>query len=115
MRERDVALAQAAAYPEVEMVERSGFKIEDYFAGSGGGSRGLLVLQDIAAPEGVEANCLHGPSLTFSREFPVLRGSPEARKGQLAHEDELFRELIVDLREELLVRKELLLPFLAVQ
>src|ERR1041384_8388527 len=96
MREGDVALAEAAAYPEIEVVERGGFKIEDYFAGTGVWRGSVLVLQDFAAPEGVEADCLHGRSLTFGGEFPVLRGSPDARERQLAHEDKFLRELVVE-------------------
>lgn len=115
MREGNITLAKTAADPEIEVIECGGFKIENYFAGTGDGCRGILVFQYFPAAEGVEPNCLHGGGLSFRREFPVLRGAPEAGERQLAHEDKFLGELVVELREEFLVREKLLLPLLAVQ
>src|SRR5215813_6790900 len=54
------------------------------------------------------------PEASFWGQAPVLRGAPEAGEDQLADEQQLLRQPVIQLHEQLLVREQLLLPGAAI-
>ena len=77
MRKGNVALAFAAAHPDIEMIERRSLQTENYLARPGCRFRRLFELEDVGGSESMKSHCLQFQLSFSSSHFSGERHKPE--------------------------------------